>query len=144
MTEGPDLQKLFEKMSLALVQCNTSWSRVENAMAGLLESLLSWSADNVALHVYFAPNNTETRFKIVDTVARLKWQNYSAHDLMAEWTSIFTALGKAKEVRNRLAHGEIQIPGRKIKGKLTHQLIGFRQLFLEHGDVLFVLLDVAE
>ena len=116
MTEGPDLQKLFEKMSLALVQCNTSWSRVENAMAGLLESLLSWSADNVALHVYFAPNNTETRFKIVDTVARLKWQNYSAHDLMAEWTSIFTALGKAKEVRNRLAHGEIQIPGRKLEG----------------------------
>jgi hypothetical protein len=122
MVDEPDLQKMFEKMSLTIVQANTAWARVENAMAGLLEKLLGdYSKGNIALHIYFAPNNTETRFKIVDTVARVKWQNHKTHDLLGEWNLIHASLGRAKDVRNRLAHGEIQTPGRQIDGKLKFQ-----------------------
>jgi hypothetical protein len=122
MVDEPDLQKMFEKMSLTIVQANTAWARVENAMAGLLEKLLGdYSKENIALHIYFAPNNTETRFKIVDTVARVKWQNHKTHDLLGEWNLIHASLGRAKDVRNRLAHGEIQTPGRQIDGKLKFQ-----------------------
>ena len=116
MATEPDLQKMAEAMDLAIAQANTSWARVENAMASLLEWLLDYSTDNVALHIYFAPSNTETRFKIVDAVARVKWKDYKTHDLLAEWVPIFTDLGRAKDVRNRIAHGQVECPGRKVKG----------------------------
>src|SRR5207244_2572060 len=98
MTTKPDLQKLAEAMSIAIGNANTTWARVENAMAGLLEWLLGYSTDNVALHVYFAPSNTETRFKIVDAAVQVKWKNYSTHDLLAEWVPIYESLGRAKEI----------------------------------------------
>lgn len=120
--EEPDSQKMFEDMSLAIVQVNTTWARIENAMASLLEWLLGYSDDYVALHIYFAPNNTETRFKIVDTVARVKWKNHLLHKMTEEWDYIFDALGRAKEVRNNITHGQIETPGRKVHGKFVHQV----------------------
>lgn len=122
MTTAPSAPVTFDQMYIAIAHANTSWARVENAMASLLEWLLGYSSDNVALHIYFAPNNTETRFKIVDTVARLQWQNYSTHDLVTEWMAIKTAVDRAKEVRNRIAHGEVHGPGRKIRGKWVTQV----------------------
>jgi hypothetical protein len=117
----PDFAAMSQAMYSAIAQANTSWARIENAMAGLLEALLGYSRDYIALHIYFAPNNTETRFKIVDTVARVKWRNYETHKLISEWASIYTAVGRVKETRNRIAHGEIEYPGRLKRGKLTHQ-----------------------
>jgi hypothetical protein len=121
MAGEPDLQKLADVMSLAVANANTSWARVENAMAGLLEWLLGYSSDNVALHVYFAPSNTETRFKIVDAAAQVKWKGHTAHNLLAEWTPIFQALGRAKEARNRIAHGEVKIASQTRRGSKTYQ-----------------------
>jgi hypothetical protein len=118
----PDLQAMFESMSIVIGQANTAWARVENAMAGFLEKLIGHSEDYVALHIYFAPNNTETRFKIVDTLARVKIEKHKPpHDLLDEWAAVSTALGRAKEVRNRIAHGEIHTPSRTIKGKVKWQ-----------------------
>jgi hypothetical protein len=122
MTTAPSAPVTFDPMYIAIAHANTSWARVENAMASLLEWLLGYSSDKVALHIYFAPNNTETRFKIVDTVARLNWQNYSTHDLLTEWAAIKIAVDRAKEVRNRIAHGEVHGPGRKIRGKWVTQV----------------------
>jgi hypothetical protein len=118
MPNPSDYQKMYD----AIAQANTTWSRVENAMASLLEWLLGYSHDYVALHIYFAPSNTETRFKIVDTVAHVKWQNYTTHDLWAEWVSVKEGVDRAKNVRNRIAHGEIHGPGRKVKGTWKHQV----------------------
>jgi hypothetical protein len=118
----PDFQPMWEDMAKTVAQATTSWSRVENAMATLLEKLIGYSTDNIGTHIYFAPNNTETRFKIVDTLARVKMGAKEVpHDLISEWNSVFVALGKAKETRNRIAHGEIQTPGLKKKGKWAHQ-----------------------
>jgi hypothetical protein len=39
-----------------------------------------------------------------------------------EWRLIKEAVDGAKETRNRIAHGEIQCPGRKIKGKWVFQV----------------------
>lgn len=85
MNDAPsdaDTQAMYESMYTALAHVNMTWGRIENAMAALLEQLVGWSADHAALHIYFAPNNTETRFKIVDTLAKLKWQEYSAFNLI--------------------------------------------------------------
>jgi hypothetical protein len=55
-------------------------------------------------------------------LAKVKMANKEVpHDLLSEWKIVFKALGAAKETRNRLAHGEIQMPGRQIRGKLQHQ-----------------------
>jgi hypothetical protein len=127
MADGPttdeaEIQPMYESMYAALAHIAMTWGRIENAMAALLEQLLTgYSTDHEAFHIYFAPNNTETRFKIVDTLARLKWRNYSVHDLMSEWTSIKNAIDIAKTSRNRIVHSEIQCPGRKIRGKLMFQ-----------------------
>lgn len=105
----------------AIAQASTTWGRVENAMAGFFEALLGWSSEHEALYIYFAPNNAETRFKIVDTIARLRWDNYQQHDLKGEWTAIMTALNRAKDTRNRIVHGQIEGPERKIHGKWVPQ-----------------------
>jgi hypothetical protein len=110
----------FQPMYNAMAQANICWARIENAMASLLEQLLGYSPDHEALHIYFTPRNTETRFKIVDTMAMLRWEKYATHDLRSEWISIRTALGRAKELRNRIAHGEVQGPGRKVGEKWVH------------------------
>lgn len=123
MSKSPeDLQAMWDDMAKAVVQADTSWSRVENAMATLLERLIGYSSDNVGLHIYFAPNNTETRFKIVDTLAKVKMADKNVpHNLLAEWNSVFIVLSRAKETRNRIAHSEIQMPGRKYRGKWIYQ-----------------------
>lgn len=117
-----DFQDMWDDMAKAIASANTAWARVENSMATLLERLIGYTTDNVGLHIYFAPNNTETRFKIVDTLARVKMTNKVVpHDLLSEWEKIHVSLNRAKETRNRIAHGEINTPGRKRKGKWAHQ-----------------------
>ncbi len=112
----------FQPMYDAIAKASVTWGRVENAMASLLKSLLGWTDQHEALHIYFAPSNTETRFKIVDTIVRLRWDGYTIHDLKSEWASVMLAVGRAKETRNRIAHGEVQGPGRKQKdGTWVHQ-----------------------
>ena len=117
-----DFQDMWDDMAKAIASANTAWARVEDAMATLLERLIGYTTDNVGLHIYFAPNNTETRFKIVDTLARVKMATKDVpHDLLSEWEKIHVALNRAKETRNRIAHSEINTPGRKRKGKWAHQ-----------------------
>jgi hypothetical protein len=120
--ESPADPLNFDPMYNAVAQASTCWARIENAMAGLLEWLLGYSSDYEALHIYFAPTNTETRFKIVNTMARLRWEKYATHDLKSEWASIINALSHAKDVRNRIAHGEVHGHGRKKRGKLVRQI----------------------
>jgi len=123
MAKAPqDLQAMWDDMAKAVAQADTAWSRIENAMASLLEKLIGSYNDTIALHIYFAPSNTETRFKIVDAAAQVKMTDKKVpDDLFAEWNIVFNAVGRAKEVRNRIAHGEIQTPGQKRKGELVFQ-----------------------
>jgi len=117
----PDLQKLAQQMYDAVTKSYICWGRLENSMAGLLEWLIGYSSDNVGLHVYFAPSNTETRFAIVDAAARAKWKNYKAHDLFSEWQDIKISIDRAKLSRNRIAHGQIDVRSRMSKGKSKWQ-----------------------
>lgn len=117
-----DIQAMHESMYSALAQANTTWARIENAMSALLEQLIGYTSDHVAFHIYFAPNNTETRFNIVDTIAQLKWRDYPTHALMSEWASLKASVYRAKLIRNRIAHGEIHCPAYKIKGRMIYQV----------------------
>jgi hypothetical protein len=117
-----EFQDMWDDMTKAIVAANTGWARVENAMATLLEKLIGYTTDHVGFHIYFAPNNTETRFRIVDTLARIKIANKDVpHELLSEWEKVHAALFKAKETRNRIAHSQINTPGRKRKGKWVYQ-----------------------
>ena len=116
-----EYEALNQAMVNAVARANVTWARVKNSMAGLLEWLLGYSADSIALHIYFAPNNTETRFKIVDVVAMVKWRDYKNHDLIYEWNAIFVPLGRVKETRNRIAHGEISVASKKRGSKWVYQ-----------------------
>jgi hypothetical protein len=117
-----DFQDKWDEMAKAIAAANTAWARIENAMATLLEKFIGYTTDNVGFHIYFATNNTETRFRIVDTLARVKMANRDVpHDLLGEWEKIHSAVYRAKETRNRIAHGLINTPGRKRNGKWVHQ-----------------------
>jgi hypothetical protein len=117
----PDYDALELEMVKAVAHANLTWARIENSMASLLEWLTGYSSDSTALHIYFVPSNTETRFKIVNAVAQIKWQDYTQHNLIGEWRILFAALNKAKDTRNKIAHGEIRVSSKRQRGTVRWQ-----------------------
>ena len=104
--ENPDAIRMRHAIGNALM----NWSHVENALAKFLEDLLQHPDHSIPHVIYFAPNNTETRLYIVDGVAThiLGHTPMSfGHELLLCWQKVLSRINKAKESRNRLAHGQI-------------------------------------
>src|SRR5262249_44977808 len=69
MPDAPDFQPMYN----AIAAANTSWSRVENAMASLLEWLLGYStSDGLRLtKAFIRIENARLRRRIVDLVQEI-------------------------------------------------------------------------
>lgn len=95
------------------------WGEVEERVAEVLAYLLdpatgsSAFADDgmVGFVIYYRPNNTETRFGIVDAVVRLHMDRHVLHRqrLLLCWEKIYSKINKIKERRNTIAHGAVRM-----------------------------------
>lgn len=115
----------------AILAVNEGWAKVENRMARLLAALLGTPADRSGfngpgLQIYFAPDNTATRFALIDAaiVGVIAWSappltSDLADRLLEEWGPLNNALGRARHARNNIIHGEICEVEAFPKGKRT-------------------------
>lgn len=96
-----------KKLREGIVNGTIAWAAIENSMAVLLHEMLGRGGTDVASAIYFAPNNIETRFRIVDAVFKLV--NFSTHNVTAlrSWSHLYNAIGRAKKTRNKIIHGNI-------------------------------------
>jgi hypothetical protein len=115
MPETPSGPTLHEEMDSTIARTLKCWTRIEMGMVSLLAELLGPSKQYEAYLIYYAPNNTETRFKIVNVVARFAWEKYTEHNLISEWKSIEEKLNRAKLLRNSIAHGVVEVVSKKGK-----------------------------
>lgn len=102
-----------KEMDQAILAVHWRWATLEDAMARLLdvsicETILDGELDSSGdgYLIYFAPSNTETRFKIVDTIVRSRLVEIDTAAI-AHWATILNALNRLKSTRNRVIHGQV-------------------------------------
>ena len=136
-TEHPDI----EKMRLAVGTALMNWGDLENALAKFLEDLMQHPDHSIAAVIYFAPNNTETRLYIVDNVINHILCHTSmvfGQELFLCWQKVLGRINKAKESRNRLAHGQIidwHLPSGKGHARLTGSIYDISRFRKESGQM---------
>lgn len=105
----------------AILAVNEGWAKVETRMAYLLAALLGGRRGmngrtvGPGLQIYFAPDNTATRFGLIDAaiLGVVAWstpplaEDYGDR-LLEEWSPLNNALGRARHARNGIIHGEIR------------------------------------
>lgn len=96
----------------AITNITLTWSVVESAMALVLARTIHDQPGAFAFPIYFAPNNTETRFRIVDA-AFLTLASASPHEaiILCHWRQLLVLLNRVKGVRNQISHGAITTIG---------------------------------
>ena len=105
----------------AILAVNEGWAKLETMMAHLLAALLGGRRGingrpvGPGLQIYFAPDNTATRFSLVDgaIIGLVAWRTPPlepdlADRLLEEWGPLNNALGKSRHARNGIIHGEIK------------------------------------
>lgn len=103
-------------MHEAILAATINWATLEDGMALLLTRLLTPQRFGPGLPIYFTPENTATRFAIVDSVIRYVlvpeneldplWDTFEG--IQSEWGSFFNALGRARGSRNSIIHGVVR------------------------------------
>jgi hypothetical protein len=109
------------EMKQAIAEAIIQWSWLEHALAGILDHLFEGIPSGLGTVVYYAPNNTETRIRMVDRALTFvpKGSGPKVYEIMhsqrieACWHKL---LNRAKEVRNKIVHG--QVVGMKGKARL--------------------------
>jgi hypothetical protein len=108
-------------MEQGIALSTTGWSVLEAAFAHLLSASIDPPDEFLGYTIYYSPSNTETRFRIVDAVFR---EILAAHpereQIVATWATIINAVYRAKDTRNKIAHGTLcSISGRRPSVRLV-------------------------
>jgi hypothetical protein len=126
MADAPDpeiarLAAESKKMEAAILAIHWRWARLEDAMAGLLNVALAERPFDGRLDIsgdgfliYFTPTNTETRFRIVDTIIRFRFARLPLP--LGYWATLWERLGGVQGTRNRVIHGNVVTIAVPIKG----------------------------
>lgn len=102
-----------ESLSENLVAHRNLWDKLELALSTLLFHVLHVEpgTSNLAYAVYFTPDGFRARQEIVHRAMTL-WSEENTHlgiDLLAYWNRINSRLRQARNVRNTVAHGSVQL-----------------------------------
>jgi hypothetical protein len=101
------LAKQRSEIERAILAIVSEWASLENSLALLLGACLD-SPFGIALPIYYAPSNTETRIKIVDAAFRHRFSTPAGHEhVMPLWETFLLRLGRNKDARNSAIHGQI-------------------------------------
>lgn len=128
-------------MRLAVGTALLNWGDLENVLARFLLDLMQHPDGNIAAVIYFAPNNTETRLYIVDNVANHIFCHTPINfgrELHLCWQKVLGRINKAKESRNRLAHGQVlewHLPSGKAFARLTGSVYDVSRFRKESGQM---------
>jgi hypothetical protein len=100
----------------AIVDLLSSWATLENSLAFLLSMMTAQKGTpgwQMGLAIYFAPNNLETRIKIVDVALREWFRGANGEKkALSTWATISNAINRLKHTRNAVAHGATHIHGK--------------------------------
>ena len=80
-----------------VVRCILNWAHLEDELAWLLHLILDSALNQVGMIIYHAPNNTETRIRIVDKVVSRDLELLIGGELIEpSWRSIVKLVSEAK------------------------------------------------
>jgi hypothetical protein len=86
-----------------------AWAAVENSMTLVLARVIKDPIGDLASAIFFAPSALETRLAIVNSAVREIIHFLSIKtDVEKPWSTIMNRLGRLKETRNKVAHGQQQ------------------------------------
>jgi hypothetical protein len=89
-------------------RCILNWAHLEDELAWLLHLVLDSALNQVGMIIYHAPNNTETRIRIVDNVVSRDLELLIGGELIEpSWRSIVKLVSELKDKRNTVAHGQL-------------------------------------
>lgn len=127
--EAPLPQKPYplpehERLWHAVAAMTFAWANVENGAVMLLNSALRSDESGMAPAIFFAPAHLDSRLAILNRVMEVFASNHrsSAALIWQGWETCLSGLRKQKEVRNKVAHG--QITHLAINGKTYVRLTG--------------------
>ena len=109
------LQREYEAINDELAKLNKAilvhmkvWAELEVALSALLYATLQIkpATSKIAYVIYYSPDGFDSRHKIVDRVLRqLILENPTITSIEPHWDTIDKELGKARKIRNQIAHG---------------------------------------
>jgi hypothetical protein len=107
--DWPNEAAEIQRAKNAVADATFAWGTLESSLATLLSAILQRTLqDAIASAIYFAPNNFETRFKIIDCVLRERLhKNKLEKPFIATWGEILNTLNRLKDTRNKIAHGSL-------------------------------------
>jgi hypothetical protein len=102
------LKKETEEIQLAFASAALAWNGLENGLAMLIQELMQ-RRDGLPIKIYFAPNNTETRLRILDVTLRHRWDipGIDSETLLKCAKRFMAKVQDAQESRNKIAHCQI-------------------------------------
>jgi len=95
------------RMRVAVAEITFAWADLENASVLILRTMMGDSG-YLASPIYFAANNLETRLRIIDAAFRRFLEGHSREtEILEIWGQLQNAVNRQKDVRNKIAHGEM-------------------------------------
>ena len=93
------------RLRLAISSAIDTWAIVEHELSALLQILINDDNGIVGSAIYYAPSNTETRIRIVDTAvgAAIFYRHYG-QAVVECWKKVLVRIQRAKRPRNKIAH----------------------------------------
>ncbi len=106
--EHDALDREHEKLRAAIVAHQRGWAELEIALSALLYEVLRIEprSSHIAYAIYYSPTSLEARTELVhNTLNQLIVENGGLATIEPLWASIYKKIGKARAVRNAVAHG---------------------------------------
>lgn len=98
-----------ESIKRAVADITLAWGHLENSLADLLDGAAGINDLRISSAIFFTPPGIETRLKITSNafVSFLNTAQGVPAFVSDQWNCLMNALGRMRDTRNSVAHGQI-------------------------------------
>jgi len=108
MAEHELLEREHERLRGAILGHQRAWAELEIALSALLYEVLRLEprSSHVAYSLYYSPTSLEARTELVhNALSQFLAENTGLAALAPLWTLMYRRIGRARRIRNAVAHG---------------------------------------
>lgn len=108
VAEHEQVEREHEKLRGAILAHRRCWAELEIALGALLYEVLRIEprSSHIAYALYYSPTSTEARTELVhNALSQLITARAGLEAIAPLWTLIYRKIGRARTIRNEVAHG---------------------------------------